>query len=369
MTRRLSLILLLLALSTPGSHAAAQPLDAPPSAAVVYPAEIGLLQQPCAQPLYDAPALTAALKVELASLGVRHVVALPENAELKPTAAKLALVRVLCDEAAQSVTIEIADLATGQKLERELLLSDVQPGARPRALSMAVVMLMESAWTDTALRGQEEAPQLPEAVRAALRTRLREALDGAQPPLAALPAPAPLADDVDARTSLSAAGLVRTFPGRSSGLIGAELGGDPCFTDRLCLPVRAEALLGSQELSDQAGRIASMNLYWLTVGAGLEWRTRSNPQLGLGPFARLGYALAHASVERAGYAANDVKGIVSVLGVAGTLRSALSESVDVLIGVDVGYVPNGVVFLADLSRSAGMAEVTLASRIGLALRL
>jgi hypothetical protein len=180
---------------------------------------------------------------------------------------------------------------------------------------------------------------------------------------------APVVESMDARTSVNMALLTRTFPAHGTALLGAELGIDPSLGTRVRLPLRVEALLGSQGLSDQKGPIATMNLYWFTGGAGIEWHSATSPELSLGPYARVGYALAHAKVSRAGYTGKSVSGLVAVVGASATLRAPLSHKLDAQLGLDLGYAPVGVVFLADLSRSAGMAAVTLAARVGLALRL
>ncbi len=332
--------------------------------AAEHPTEVGLTQTPCAVPLYDAAALATALQVELASLGVQRVVPIEAEAAEKPGTATLALLHVRCIDDTQSVVISVVDLATGQHLTRELVLADVQPPERPRALSMATVVLFENAWSHASRHETDES--LPDAIHTALLRRLRADLGGT--PASASPAP-PKATSQPSRTSLEAAALARTFPARGSALLGAELGATPVLARELRLALRAEALLGSQELSDQKGLIANMGLYWFTAGAGLEWVTHSQPQLSLGPFARVGYAIAHASVVRSGFTGKSESGLVSVIGVAATLRAALTSRIDALVGLDLGYMPSGVVFLADLSRSAGMAEVTLAARIGVSVGL
>jgi hypothetical protein len=315
--------------------------------------QIGVVHTPCEPSLYDAGALVGSLSVELTALGVTQV-ALVQSAEL-------AVLQVRCRAETQSVEFSVVDLATGQRSTREWLLADVQPEARPRALAMAAVTLLEAAWSQAARRPTGE---LPEDVVQALRRRLRADV---QPPPAPPTVAAPLAIETRDRqitTSIVTNALVRTFPARGTALLGVELGADPALSKRIRLTLRTEALLGGQELSDQRGVIANMHLYWLTAGAGLEWASATDPELAIGPYARAGYAIADTEAERSTFTGKTKSGLVTVVGVTASLRAALADSLDAAVGLDLGYVPNGVVFLADLSRTAGMADVTLAAHVG-----
>jgi hypothetical protein len=322
--------------------------------------QVGLAHTPCEPQLYDEPALVESLRVELAALGVTQL-ALVESAEL-------AVLHVRCRAETQSVEVAVVDLATGQRSTREWLLADVQPEARPRALSMAAVTLLEAAWSQAARRRSGE---LPEEVVAALRRRLHDDVTETTTTTATVVPASTLPQSTQERTvttSFVASALVRTFPARGTALLGVELGADPALSKQLRLTLRAEALRGGQELSDQRGVIANMHLWWLTAGAGLEWVSTTDPELALGPYVRAGYAVADTDAERTGFTGRSKSGFVSVVGVSASLRAALTKSLDAVAGLDLGYVPNGVVFLADLSRTAGMADVTLAARIGVAIR-
>ena len=62
-------------------------------------------------------------------------------------------------------------------------------------------------------------------------------------------------------------------------------------------------------------------------------------------------------------------GVLATFGMLALLRAAVARGVDIWAGFDVGYVPGGVLFLADLSRVAGMAEVTMSARVGVGFGL
>ncbi|HEX7478899.1 MAG TPA: hypothetical protein VF331_13920 [Polyangiales bacterium] len=338
-----------------------------------WPAQVTLVQLACDAPLYDARELPALLKVELSTLGIDHLVVRSDDAQLGASDPGLAFLRVSCGDAPDSVTLQIADAASGKEVRRQMLVSDVQPAARARALAIAAAELIESSWAE--LIGPRASPDqraaLPPAVTDKLRVRLRAALGPS--PVAAGPSPgvppsaAPRSPDD--RSSLELAGLARAFPGRGTGLVGAYGGYALAPARSLRVSVDAETLLGTQDLTDAQGPIGTMHLYWYTAGLSLSWVSRSTPALAIGPLIRAGYALASGSSTRAGKHAQSDGGFVMVFGLSASLRAPLSRSWSALLAVDAGYLPNGVVFLADLARAAGMAEVTLATRIGLCAAL
>jgi hypothetical protein len=124
--------------------------------------------------------------------------------------------------------------------------------------------------------------------------------------------------------------------------------------------------VGRSELSDAIGPVGSMNLYWLTAGVGLGWLSRSQPELELGPRVQLGYALAAAHTTRSGVQASSKSGFVMVALLAASVRAPLTEQVQVVLGLDLGYTLKGIVFLGDQARLSGMADATFALRAGLA---
>jgi hypothetical protein len=73
--------------------------------------------------------------------------------------------------------------------------------------------------------------------------------------------------------------------------------------------------------------------------------------------------------QRSGYTGKSDGSFLTALGVAALLRAEISQGLDIWAGFDLGYVPSGVVFLADLSRTAGMAEVTAALHAGVGFAL
>jgi hypothetical protein len=214
-----------------------------------------------------------------------------------------------------------------------------------------------------------EVLEMPVNVRIRLRKRLRAWL-GPEPaerpeqlptraPREPPPPPKPTRELVLLATA-------RTFPGQNTGLLGADLLYLPELGS-LRMAMSLEALFGGQELSDTSGTISDVSMFWLTGGLMLLWASATRPELSIGPFGSIGYGMASGRAQRADYRTSSDGNFVAVVGLAALLRAELSGSVDAWAGLDFGYVPSGVVFLADQARLAGMADVTLSARVGLSL--
>lgn len=345
----------------------------PGAAKHAWPAQVTLVQLACESAAYDLRELPALLKVELSALGIDQLAVHTDDAQLGAGEPGLALLRVSCGDTPDSVTLLLADVASGKQVRRQMLVSDVQPAARARALAIAAAELLESSWTELlgSRAGASEGAGLPEAVAAKLRVRLRATLGAPaatdRPTQAVPPSAAPRSGE--ARSALDLAGLARAFPGRGTGLVGAHVALLLALTHGLQLSLDAEALFGSQELTDAQGPVGTMHLSWYTAGLGLSWVSASVPALAVGPLVRAGYALASGTSSRAGKQAQSDGGFVTVFGLAASLRAPLGGGWSALLALDAGYLPTGVVFLADLARAAGMAGVTVAVRIGVSVAL
>jgi len=324
---------------------------------------VTLVQEPCTERTYDRAAFAALLQIELQPLGV-HVVQVDADAQ-RDAQLGLALMHVRCGAEPSQLGLELADLASRKQVVRTLRVNDVEPSARPRALALSVALLIQSSWAEIALsaRAQAQPQPLPEPVRRQLIARLRTAVQPVMPPV---PPPPRAAKARELPTSIALSGVLRAFPARNTGLLGGELSISHTLAP-LRLGFGVEGLYGSLELSDQNGRIADIGMYWITAGAQVLWASATQPQLAIGPFVRAGYARAHGRSRREGVATIDMDGFVSAIGLCALLSARVGSAIEVWLGADLGYVPNGVVFLADLSRPAGMAEATLSTRAGASL--
>jgi hypothetical protein len=359
--------LLLAAVSLACAWSAPAALRAQPSAAAVTrPATVTLVQDACASASYDSMEFAKLLQIELQALGITSLELQRSVTELDPTTSGVAVVHMRCDAAAGHITVELADLATGKQVLRDLLVTDLEPAARPRALSMAVALLIENSWLELATRKalMSGTFALPDSVRAALRRRLVHALEldrTERPRPAKKPATKPTHES---HAALALFAVARAFPTRNTGLLGIEFAYVPALgTTRLL--VNVEAMTGDQEISDQLGPVAKMHMYWLSAGLSVLWSSSTRPELSLGPFAHIGYGVATASNVRADQVQRDGGGPIAAFGIATLLRAAVSADLDLWAGFDLGYVPIGVVFLADQNRTAGMAEISMSARAGI----
>ena len=163
-----------------------------------------------------------------------------------------------CAERADELTLRVSDAGSGKELTRTLAVADVAPAARPRALALAVVALLESSWSEVVAGSERERnPRgaLPASVQEAVRARLSRKLAPPEPP-----APAPLPDERTPRaapaTSFEVSAALRVFPGRSTGLLGLQLGLLQPVTVAMRLAFAAEALWGRSNLSIRTARSA-----------------------------------------------------------------------------------------------------------------
>jgi hypothetical protein len=335
--------------------------------------------QVCDPQRYEPTELLRLLELELAALGMQAE-PLPESdaaAEAALTGAA-ALIAIECGPAPAGVAVRVSDLVSGKQLSRELSVADVGRDARARAVALSAVTALESSLSEL-LSSAPAARALPPNVERRLRARMLQNLGpeataaggGTQPDaaraavaprsdaareLAGAPASPALRVDVDA--------VLRAFPGRATGLLGAGVAIAPALGRALRLTFGAEALYGKSDLADAQGKIGVMNLYWITGSAGLAWLAAGSAGFELGPRVIAGYALAAADVERTGARGSDQSGFVLATVLAARARWPLAGGAHAAFGADLGYAPIGVVFLGDQARLAGMADTTFALRIG-----
>lgn len=330
---------------------------------------VWLRQERCEPARYAASALLPLLKLELASLQLK-LQPWPEGDESAQTRAAhegIALIGLRCADSADGIELALDDFATGVHSVRVLVLGDVGAGAKERALALAVASSLEQSLSAALAPSQSNpAPnELPPAVAEALRARMQQRL--ALPAASANPVPALRSAAVPVHAPLELSAMTRLFPSYSTGLLGVQGGVSLALDSALVLDLDAEALAGQSELSDAAGTVGKMWLYWLSAGLGLSWHSSDQPQLSLGPRVRLGYALADASVERAGASAHDDHSVLLALLAVASLRAPISRNASLLLAFDFGYTVVGIVFVGDQARLSGMAGITASLRVGIAL--
>ena len=338
---------------------------AQPSASwVERPVHVTLVQEPCTS--YETDELTAILQVELRAIGVQDLAVVPRSSVTRNVEAGLALIHVSCDAKSSALIVEVADLATGNQLKREIPFEAVAREARPRALALAIAVMVETSWLEVATRPPRSlgAFALPPEIKAALRNRLAFSLAQDERPRP----PTLEAQRVDLRSNLFAF-LVegRSFPSQSTGLLGLQLGYLPILGP-LRLWLTADAAIGHVSLTSSNLPVADVRLYWLSAGIGATWATETLPELGIGPYARFGYARADVQLDSSftGYPARDASSFVAVIGVQAQLRAALSARTFVLIAWDLGYAVGGVSFVGLRQPWASLADLCIGLRLGVA---
>jgi hypothetical protein len=336
------------------------------------PATVLVAEQSCLSARYEPKAFYRLLQVELRDLGVRTE-RLPEASEPGAQQAlneAVAVVAIECGATPDTLALRVSDTASGKELARNLSVADVGEDARPRALALAVVALIESSWDELVTGAPAASPAqsaLPEDVRGALRARLFRRLGEA-------PSARPAAPPVEPPHSLRArseapfevAIATRMFVAHTTALIGPQLGYAAKLGAKQFLRVDVEALWGQSDLSDALGTVGSMDLYWLTAGTELGWRTGSTPELRLGPGLTFGYAFADAHADRTGTLAHSQSHAVMSALLGASVRAPLSNALQAVIAAELGYTFVGVVFLGDQAHLSGMAGPSCALRVGLA---
>jgi hypothetical protein len=337
------------------------------------PADVYLQITPCPSAPYDTAEFTELLRVELRGMGVTS---LRDESELRsqPGQGTLAVIHLGCGGVPATLAIELADLIGGSRVSRELVIDDVQPTARARALSIAVASLLESSWSLLATRPAGAGPTpMPESVRQALRGRLLanlspqpSAADELPPAFVRKPA-APLSSSA---LALSASLAGRAFPSRSTGLTGLDLAVAAALSPGglLRLAFDFEGMYGRQLLRDAGGPAAQLENLWLSAGVALFVSAHEN-QFQLGPLLRVAYARVLASTSNEDFVAADADGWVFMFGLSSVLRFELTPSWDLYLGTDIAYVPGGLIFRADTSRAVSFADLSLALRLGVSVNL
>lgn len=331
------------------------------------PSQLSLRQAPCPQAPYDTQALSQLLEVELRGLGVTTLQSEPPDSEV--STAELAVVQLGCGSAPATLSVEVADLVSGNRVVRELVVTDVEPAARARMLSIAIASLLESSWASLAAKPPASAPGLPANVRAALLRRL--SLVSAQPsaasaePVELPPVLQPHAPDEPSHPlqfSITLSG--RSFPSRNTGLIGLELAMLPRIASNVCTAIDVSVAYGRQQVQDTGAAVGEVGLLWLGAGAGLYWASQTQPELLVGPLLRLAYLHSLTSVDDPDATVTDGDGIAIEMGVGAWMRAALGAGWDGYLGCEIGYVPGAVTFVANDARVISVGDVTMVLRAG-----
>jgi len=286
------------------------------------------------------------LRIELYATGVQELAVMdPEfGASSAPQSRpdRLATVQVYypeCDEQSGLVNLRISDRLTAKYVERALFVGDVDLQARPRTIALAVGELLRASWMELVLSNDESAEGTPShAMRNRMITRLHAAEEGRAtdadeedeedentgPPEPWDKASARKKPWFRPRIEWISAG--RILPEGASGALSSAIS--------LSYPLNRHLRLHAGALAAGGGTNADHSVH-LFEGAG---------RLGVGVTGGDEIELELASVFELGWAqlsgtkVNDSSSFMMVGALHGTVRTRISRGLDVVVGVEGGYV-------------------------------
>ncbi len=297
-------------------------------------------------------ALLDQLRIELLSTGVIEIDLVdPETGTTRSQGTeRIATVQVYfpeCDDQAGLVNLRVSDRLTSKYVERSLMVSDISVNVRPRAIALAIVELLRASWLELVLNEDEFADGAAESdVRNRLVTHLKERTS--QPPApqqsaehiareqeaARLLAAEEERDKRWKRSRLEWLAAGRIFPQGNSGDVSTIINASLAMNRRIRLHVGGLAAgggvggisdtLGNLSSFEAAGRVA------LSLGGGGSGAV----EIEVAPCVEVGYAKLSAGPSDV----NDTSGALAIGSIQSNIRTDATKGVDVLIGVQAGYV-------------------------------
>jgi hypothetical protein len=331
---------------------------------------------PCVERPYDRASLVELLRVELGALGVTDVVVGQPPGRHGPSDRLLAavvLTPTTCDPATVEVTLQVLDRASSKKVERPMMIGDVELAGRPRAMAIAIAELLQASWAELEFAAAAPpAVPVPPALRAAIAAKLAPGVDAAR---AEMKAALAARDRLDSEANearerrqekplVELSGMARSFTTRSTALLGAELSTRHRFGDHGAWHIGFGAGFGGTEVG-----IGTIAVGAATGSAGVAFTTGGTAEFELGPRLDAGYAWAtgtarSSNVNGKTYGAGVVLGLVEA-----TLRVHSESWWTLLLGLGAGQTIADVSFLSDTARAAGLGGVVVDARIGAGARL
>lgn len=330
----------------------------------------------CAEAPIETASVMQLLRVEMTSDGIDELHLVEANDPLLlDTAPGVAIVHLSaapCAEGRAVIAVRIDDLVTRKRVERIVGLDTIEPGARPRALALAVAELLRASWAELAQGPSEIAPAaLVEAATRRITVWPASHMLGSPVQVEADPQPA-LAPDLDpepsreAQLSIAGAFVVRAFPSAASAQVGGRLSLDVALARELALRVDGELVtgttlhaLGTIELSH--GTLGVSVLYAVVLGR--------ETLLTLGPRIAGGVAWtrgrAYSPMTRSG------EGLGPLVTLGGTLELdvRLAGGLSLRMGAEVGAAAVGLEARVETVPVTGLEGALLAGWVGLAYGL
>jgi len=308
------------------TSAAAEPevVATPPAVHVVGPE--------CAEPPLSIAEFVEALRVELAGRGMRCCTT---GADAESAAGELLVTLAVepCDPNTDRVGVVVTDTRRLLAVERSVSLADLPPGARPRALALAVAELLRAA--------DQPAPPAP-----------------AVPTPEPQPPPAAAAEAV--RVSAGADALLRNYPTRQTTLLGAQLSLDVAGA-RWHAALAVDGALGRPSVDLGA---VTVRMLGAAVTAGPRFSV-ARLTIDVGASASGGWAWLRGEPGGAGVTPGAGNAFVAAAGARVAVQAPASSKLRFHAAGEVGGVLRGLDADVDGSAAAGIAGVYLSVAVGI----
>lgn len=335
------------------------------------PAGVRLVLSRC-DGIVDRKSLLEQLRIELLSIGVVDIdVVDPETGTSTRNASNADRVATLhvyfpeCDDDAGLVNLRISDRLTAKYMERALVVSDVDPAMRPRAVALAIVELLRASWLELVLQpdGDERGPS--SEVRSRLVTHLKEQASDESDERKT---PEERAREIDAaRTTqeetardqrwekkrLEWVASGRIFPEGDAGDLSTTV--SMSFALNRKLRLQAGGLAAGGGVNDKT---TDVHTFEAAGRLGLALSGGSDPEIEILPSVEVGWArLTSPNLSV-------LSRPIAIGALHATIRSSVTKGVDGIIGIQAGYVLTPVEMKMKTKTATGTETQDLGGMVG-----
>ncbi|MFT3922677.1 MAG: hypothetical protein QM778_09100 [Myxococcales bacterium] len=276
------------------------------------------------------------LRIELFATGVQELALM--DPELGATSSqnspdRLATVQIYypeCDEESGLVNLRISDRLTAKYVERALFVGDVDLQARPRTIALAVGELLRASWMELVLSTDEAEEGSPShTLRNRMITRL-QAAEERRAPEAAIDPSELVEREVEGRPWFRpriewiAGG--RMFPEGASGALSSAVSLSHPLNGHLRFHLGAIAAGGGTNAD------RTIHLFEAAGRTGIGVTGGKEIEIELASIFELGWA------QLSGTKVKDTSSFMMIGALQGTVRTRITRGLDVLVGLEGGYV-------------------------------
>jgi hypothetical protein len=297
-------------------------------------------------------ALLEQLRIELLSTGVVDIEVVDPDTGAARSAQKAERIATLqvyfpeCEDDAGMVNLRISDRLTAKYVERALVVTDVTRDARPRAVALAIVELLRASWLELVIaQGPGEGDDSSNAVRNRLVSHLKQTTDNETPDGDEEDPSRASARERELRlASNDAAVEERWKKKRLEWLGGGRLypqggGGDLSTMVKLSIALNRVLRLHTGALAAGGGLNADkkINAFEAAGVIGMSIAGGTQPEVEVASICEVGWS------RMSGQSIKDVSRVAAVGTLLATVRTPVSRGVDVIAGVQAGFVLSPVV--------------------------